>query len=87
MSYHIEGDGGFKNLPERILVREDGYMGAYKFYGEPIVDHWYVPEAENAKLRETLCDIADHIKSDDGYGIDRGWVLERIRETGIEVPE
>lgn len=44
-------------------------------------------EDENVKLRESLRDIADHIKSDDGYGIDRGWVLERIRETGIEVPE
>lgn len=52
MSYHIEGDGRFKNLPDQILVREDGYMTDYRFYGEPIVDYWYVPEAENAKLRE-----------------------------------
>lgn len=41
--------------------------------------------AENAKMRELVRDIADHIKHDDGFGIDRGWVLDRIRELGIEV--
>ena len=60
MSYHIEdARGSFNELPERILMREDGYLGAYKFHGEPIIDYWYVPETrvkqledENAKLRD-----------------------------------
>jgi len=42
---------------------------------------------ENAKLRELVRDIADHIKHDDGFGIDRGWMLDRIREIGIEVDD
>jgi hypothetical protein len=42
---------------------------------------------ENAKLRELVRDIADHIKYDDGFGIDRGWMLDRMAELGIEVPE
>ena len=42
-------------------------------------------QAENAKLRELAEDIADHIKHDDGFGIDCGWVLDRMRELGIEV--
>ena len=47
MSYHVEVPRSeFKELPDRILVREDGYLGAYKFYGEPIVDYWYVPEQD-----------------------------------------
>lgn len=60
MSYHIEdARGPFNELPERILMREDGYLGAYKFHGEPIVDYWYVPigraerlKTENAELRD-----------------------------------
>ena len=42
-------------------------------------------QAENEKLRELVRDIADHIKHGDGFGIDRGWMLDRIRELGIEV--
>ena len=42
-------------------------------------------ERENAKLRELVRDIADHIKHDDGFGIDRGWVLDRMCELGVEV--
>ena len=42
---------------------------------------------ENAKLRELVRDIADHIKHDDGFGIDRGWMLDRMRELGVEVSE
>ena len=42
-------------------------------------------EIDNAKLREFLQNLADHIKSDDGFGIDCGWVLSRLRELGIEV--
>lgn len=60
MSYHIEdARGSFNEPPERILMREDGYLGAYKSHGKPIVDYWYVPmeraerlESENAKLRD-----------------------------------
>ena len=39
---------------------------------------------ENAELRECLQDFADAIKNDDGFGVDRGWMLERIRELGIK---
>ena len=40
-------------------------------------------EVENDKLRELVRDIADHIKQDDGFGIDCGWMLDRIRELGM----
>ena len=42
-------------------------------------------QIESGKLRELVRDIADHIKHDDGFGIDRGWVLDRMRELGVEV--
>ena len=42
---------------------------------------------ENAKLRECLQDFADAIKNDDGFGVDRGWMLDRMRELGVEVEE
>lgn len=55
MGYHVEAPrSGFKELPDRILVREDGYLGAYKFDGEPIVDYWYVPEQLVDELRQEL---------------------------------
>lgn len=41
---------------------------------------------ENAKLRECLQDLAEHIREDDGFGLDYGWMLDRMRELGIEVP-
>lgn len=40
-------------------------------------------QAENAKLRECLQDFADAIKNDDGFGVDQGWMLERMRELGV----
>lgn len=40
MSYHVE-ETRFEKLPDKIIVREDGYMGAYRDYGEPIVDYVY----------------------------------------------
>lgn len=40
-------------------------------------------EAENDKLRECLQDFADAIKNDDGFGVDQGWMLERMRELGV----
>lgn len=40
---------------------------------------------ENAKLRECLQDFADAIKNDDGFGVDQGWMLDRMQELGIEV--
>ena len=58
MSYHIEVPrSGFKELPDRILVREDGAYGASKEHGEPIVDYWYVPEqdAPQAALGSRTC--------------------------------
>lgn len=44
--YHVEPGylHSMKNLPDRILVREDGYLGAYKYDGEPIIDYWYTRE-------------------------------------------
>lgn len=55
MGYHIEASrSGFKELPDRILVREDGWLGAYKFDGEPIADYWYVPEQRVDELRQEL---------------------------------
>ena len=44
--YHVEPEylHSMKKLPDRILVREDGYLGAYKYDGEPIVDYWYTRE-------------------------------------------
>lgn len=41
--------------------------------------------AENAKLRECLQDLAEHIREDDGFGLDYGWMLDRMRELGVEV--
>ena len=40
MSYHVEQQR-FGELPDQIVVREDGYMDAYKNEGEPIVDYVY----------------------------------------------
>lgn len=100
MSYHVKGDVRFKDLPERILVREDGYMTAYVFEGEPIADYWYVPESEclnlrteNAKLRELVRDMykcLEHCKLVCEYckfqGVDCQWFkfADRMRELGIE---
>lgn len=42
-------------------------------------------ERENAKLRECLQDLAEHIREDDGFGLDYGWMLDRMRELGVEV--
>lgn len=45
MSYHVEAlRFGFKELPDRILVREDGAYGDHKAHGTPIIDYWYVLE-------------------------------------------
>ena len=40
-------------------------------------------QAENARLRECLQEFADAIKNDDGFGVDQGWMLERMSEIGI----
>lgn len=41
--------------------------------------------AENDRLRGFAHDLLDAIIHDDGYGIDQGWMLDRLRELGIEV--
>lgn len=56
------------------------------------MDVWHSKEltaamAENAKLRECLQDLAEHIREDDGFGLDYGWMLDRMRELGVEVSE
>lgn len=40
--------------------------------------------AENAKLRELVRDLRDHIESDDGFGVDTGWMLDRMCELGVD---
>lgn len=92
MGYHIEASrSGFKELPDRILVREDGYLGAYKFDGEPIVDYWYVPEQrvdelrqENVELRKLCADLYYETKSPSNHATQ---VEIRMSELGIEVPD
>ena len=49
MSYHVE-KSKFKELPDKIVVHEDGYYGAWKYHGEPVVDYVY----ERRDKREVL---------------------------------
>jgi hypothetical protein len=50
-TYHIEGHHDtYHELPDKILMREDGWYCAYKFDGEPIVDYWYVPELKAKRI-------------------------------------
>ena len=45
MSYHVViPQFGFKELPDRILVREDGAYGDHEVHGTPIINYWYVLE-------------------------------------------
>ena len=46
MGYHVEKDR-FEELPDSIIVREDGYMSAYRQDGEPIVDYVYERRVES----------------------------------------
>ena len=67
MSYHVEAPRfGFKELPERILVREDGAYGASKEHGEPIIDHWYVPEqdASQAALERRIDELCAEVEAE-----------------------
>ena len=93
MGYHIEASrSGFKELPDRILVREDGWLGAYKFDGEPIVDYWYVPEQrvdelakENERLRWLCGELSEFLTEAE-------WMIwpeyrEAMVELGIEAPD
>lgn len=50
MSYHVESPR-FKELPEQLIVREDGYMDAHKNEGEPIVDYVYTLNGGDDKSR------------------------------------
>lgn len=50
-----------------------------------LVDYVGKLESENAELRECLQDLAEHIREDDGFGLDYGWMLDRMRELGVEV--
>lgn len=59
MSYHVV-QHSFDELPETIIVREDGYLYAYKNDGEPIVDYVYVRErAEDIRMQA----IADELNT------------------------
>lgn len=45
MSYHVVIPRfGFKELPDRVLVREDGAYGDHKAHGTPLINYWYVLE-------------------------------------------
>lgn len=46
MSYHVM-QTAFEELPKRIVVREDGYMDAYKQEDIPITDYVYVRAKES----------------------------------------
>ena len=50
MSYHVEQQR-FGELPDKIVVREDGYMYAHKNEGEPIVDYVYTLNGGDDKSR------------------------------------
>lgn len=41
-------------------------------------------ETDNAKLRECLQDLAEHIRENDGFGLDYGWMLDRMCELGVD---
>ena len=58
---------------------ERGVNQASAIYKEVIRD--YV--AENERLWECLQEFADAINNDDGFGVDQGWMLERMSEIGI----
>ena len=62
MSYHIESNYSFEELPERILVRETGWLGALRFHDEPVVDYWYVPERTCKAIKDT-----DYFRGIHGY--------------------
>jgi hypothetical protein len=51
MSYHVEQQR-FGELPDQIVVREDGYMDAYKNEGEPIVDYVYTLGGGECELHD-----------------------------------
>lgn len=74
--YFADGE----RYPALIGVRAEGdeYETAYVSKSE-LVD----AQAENAKLRECLQDLAEHIREDDGFGLDYGWMLDRMRELGV----
>ena len=87
MSYHVESPrSGFKELPDRILVREDGAYGASKEHGEPIIDHWYVPEqdAPQVKATEELRRLLDEHGVEWDYGI-TGATTTKFSVNGIDL--
>lgn len=58
MSYYVcNNNRHYDELPERIPVREVGWLGANRFYGEPIIDYWYIPEERAAALEELIIDM------------------------------
>ena len=77
MSYHVEQQQ-FEELPDKIVVHEDGYYGAWKYYGEPIVDYVYTLGGE-CKL---VYGENDH--GDDGWWCQScgEWFAASFRHTG-----
>lgn len=91
MSYHIKGTR-FKELPDKIIVREDGYMSAWKQESVPIVDYVYVRQDAGTRWHElfgspekaarTVCDISSHeLYECDGCPLDPICTEESTRPT------
>ena len=57
MGYHVESETSFEELPERILVRKDGWLGAWRFYGEDWTDYWYIPADECSAIKPNNSDF------------------------------
>lgn len=76
MSYHVEMPMfGFKELPDRILVREDGAYGNHKEHGVPIIDHWYMSEERTCQADET--ELIPFVRADSGdFEVDYIHVME-----------
>lgn len=90
VSYHIEPEYCrplLPKLPERILMREDGYLGAYRFHGEPIKDYWYVPEhlvekekEKNKRLSEIAQIFANCLQEAGFNGVVGNYNLDEMRQ-------
>lgn len=96
MSYYIDNRqqtnalGWYDELPDKILVREAGWLNDYKFFGKAPINYWYVPAEQTQGLIELLQDILTYDLNGSPYDYKpietsfRSWVRSRLRELGIE---
>ena len=80
---YVPVEDGAAMYAEYAELREENERFVIKLNAEHIARQ--NAEAENAKLRECLQGLAEHIREDDGFGLDYGWMLDRMRELGVEV--